>query len=105
MDFIQNEINYNLIILYIKDFIQYELELGKVFNMSNNLIDYLEKTYEKRENQNITVFFSKEEYTEGDKSILEISNWLWARLIVKNKKNDKTIFFISASFFGIAYFI
>ena len=29
MDFIQNEINYNLIILYIEDFIQYELVFGK----------------------------------------------------------------------------
>jgi hypothetical protein len=34
MDFIQNEINYNLIILYIKDFIQYELELEREFGMS-----------------------------------------------------------------------
>ena len=59
MDIIQHKINYNLIVLYKGKFIQYELELGKGFNMSNNLIDYLEKTYEKRENQNITVFFSK----------------------------------------------
>ena len=34
MDFIQNEINYNLIILYIEDFIQYELELESGFGMS-----------------------------------------------------------------------
>ena len=34
MDFIQNEINYNLIVLYIVDFIQYELELERGFGMS-----------------------------------------------------------------------
>ena len=58
--------------------------------MSNNLIDYLKKNYEKKENDNITVFFSQEEYTNKNKENLGISNWLWARLIVKNKKNDKT---------------
>lgn len=58
--------------------------------MSNNLIDYLEKTYVKKENNNITVFFSQEEYTNKNKESLGISNWLWTRLIVKNKKNYKT---------------
>ena len=58
--------------------------------MVNNLIDYLEKKYKKIENKNITVFFSQEEYTDINKESLGISNWLWSRLIVKNKKNDKT---------------
>lgn len=50
MDFIQNEINYNLIILYIKDFIQYELELEKGFNMSEKqeLVELI-NSYKKQE--------------------------------------------------------
>ena len=45
MDFIQNEINYNLIILYIEYFIQYELELGKGFSMSekHELLELIEE--------------------------------------------------------------
>lgn len=45
MDFIQNEINYNLIVLYIEGFIQYELELGKGFSMSekHELLELIEE--------------------------------------------------------------
>lgn len=43
MDFIQNEINYNLIILYIEYFIQYELELGKGFSMKKIIKNIISK--------------------------------------------------------------
>ena len=39
MDFIQNEINYNLIILYIECFIQYELELERSYMQKKEKIE------------------------------------------------------------------
>ena len=42
-NFIQNEINYNLIILYIEYFIQYELEFGKGFSMKKIIKNIISK--------------------------------------------------------------
>ena len=65
MDFIQNEINYNLIILYIEDFIQYELELEKGLYMAKDKISGLVN--------NIKELYIKNDYKIFKDEILNIS--------------------------------
>lgn len=94
MDIIQHKINYNLIILYIKDFIQYELELEKGFSMSekHELLELINKYNSEKKIEHYDYSFERLNYK--NKKVLDIIEIekcfeIFSTDIVKKKEEAK----------------